>query len=193
MKKKFTVFNDSHNIDEFNSFASSNVYVEQDFQDFKRLQVWATTDCIKYLLQLIDETKEPYGIMYILRNSRCGNEEARYISPTVDYEELKSFLEKFADFFEYDSRHRVLIKVLSEELTYFVYDEENMLFAYGDVDEFKNILNKCGFKEYKNPLALPDRHMHMFKKEFDKEENEIVNYLNWIKDALQEIDEDTYG
>lgn len=188
MEKKFIFFNDSKNIEEFMDFASLNVYIEQDFDEFKRLIVWASEDAIEYLLQLIDKTKGPYSLMYILKSTRCNNEIARYSISGVKYEEVGSFLKRFEDFFEYDSRHRILVQALSEKLTYFVYDEENMLLAYGDTDKFKSVLNEYGFTEYNKSLVFPDPHMHMYQEEFDEEENEVVNYFNWIKSPLQEID-----
>jgi hypothetical protein len=188
MKKKFRFFKDSEYIEEFKAFADSNIYIEQDFDDFKRLVIWATEESMKYLQELLNETKGPYGIMYILRNSRCDNEEARYSVSGVELEQVCGFLNKFEDFFEQDSRHRIVIRDFSEELTYFLYNEENLLLAYGDTEKFKNILNKYGFKAYDKAFGLPDPHMHLYHEEFDEAEKEVLNYFEWIKTPLEEID-----
>ncbi|MFB6366573.1 hypothetical protein ACFCP7_21375 [Paenibacillus elgii] len=188
MNRKFIFFSDSQFIEEFNDFADRLVYFQQDYEKFSRLVIWPSDKAIFVICELLKITKEKYEVFYILRSSRCNNEEARYKMEAVDLKTITEFLEKFGTYLEYDSRHRIVIRSSDERLTYFVFDEENIILAYGNVEEFKLLLNRLGFDEYNKPLIYPEPHMHLYQEELDKYEDKVLSYFPWVKSKLTEVD-----
>ncbi|OKP94388.1 hypothetical protein [Paenibacillus sp. P46E] len=188
MDRKFIFFKDSQYLDEFNKFSDKLIYTQQNFEKFSRLVIWPNNRAIEVLKHLLKSTKERFGILYVLRASRCNNDEARYKMENLDLNQVTDFLNEFCTFIEYDSRHRIVIRSLDEKRTYFVYDEENLLVAYGDVEQYKNILHLLGFEEYFEKIVYPDPHMHSYHKELDKYEDKVLSYFPWIKSELMEVD-----
>ncbi|MEI7026574.1 hypothetical protein [Paenibacillus sp. y28] len=188
MNQKFVFFDDSECIGEFIDYAEKFVYIQQDFEKFSRLVIWPNDQAIEVLKVLLQSSTAPYAMFYILRSSRCNHEEARYKMEGLSFNELQVFLESFQTFLEYDSRHRLVIRSSDEKLTYFLFDEDNFILAYGNVDAFKALLHPLGFEEYDKPLIQPDPHMHMFHEGLDENEHKILTYFPWKKSPLQEID-----
>lgn len=188
MNRKFTFFSDSQYLDKFNKFSDKLIYIQQDFEKFSRLVIWPNNKALEVLKNLLNSTKERLGILYVLRASRCNNDEARYKMENLDSNQVKEFLDKFSTFIEYDSRHRIVIRSLDEEHTYFVFDEENLLVAYGDVEQYKNILHESGFEEYFEEIVYPDPHMHSYHAELDRYEDKVLSYFPWTKSKLMKID-----
>lgn len=189
MNRKFIFFNDSNFIEEFTDYCDRFVYIQQDYEKFSRLVIWPSDRATEVLTELLKGSLEPYEMFYILRNSRCNNEEARYKMEGLTIDKLQEFLESFHLFFEYDSRHRLVIRSSDEILTYFVFDEDNLILAYGNVELFKSILHPLGFEEYDKPIVHPDPHMHMYHESLDIFEDKILNYFPWTKSELQKVDQ----
>ncbi|MFE5317721.1 hypothetical protein ACFQ88_03320 [Paenibacillus sp. NPDC056579] len=106
----------------------------------------------------------------------------------LKWKQVHDFMEKFHTFLEYDSRHRIVIRSSDELLTYFVFDEENIILAYGDVESYKEILRGLGFEEQDHPIILPDPHMHMYHEQLDRDEDKLLSFFPWSKSKLLEID-----
>lgn len=189
MKRKFIFFEDSQYLEEFNDFSNRLVYIQQDFEKFSRLVIWPNDNAIETLIQLLKLTSENYELLYILRASRCNNEEARYKIKDLSLNQTTNFLDQFKSFLQSDSRHRISIRSSDAQLTYFVVDEDNLILAYGDVQQFISFLDSLGFDKYNQPVVYPDPHMHLYHEEFDQHENEILNYFPWIMSELKEVDQ----
>jgi hypothetical protein len=69
-----------------------------------------------------------------------------------------------------------------------VYDKDNLIYIYGDIEEFENILISMGFTAYNEPLDLPSPHAHCYHAEFDEKEIEILKKINWHKTPLMDQD-----
>ncbi|MNI42216.1 hypothetical protein D3C73_964970 [compost metagenome] len=85
MNRKFIIFNDSQYIDEFSKFADKLIYIQEDYEKFSRLVIWPNDKAIKILKELLKSTKGKYEMLYILRISRCNNDEARYKMENLDF------------------------------------------------------------------------------------------------------------
>lgn len=189
MNRKFIFFNDSQYVDEFNKFSDKLIYIQHDFEKFSRLVIWPNDRAVEVLKHLLRITKDNLGILYILKASRCNNEEARYKMEHLNLSQVTEFLDKFCTFIEYDSRHRIVIRSLDEEHTYFIYDEENRLVAYGDVEQYKNLLHELGFEEYSGNIVYPEPHMHSYHEELDGYEDKVLGYFPWVKSKLMKVDQ----
>ena len=138
---------------------------------------------IDLMLKLASCCQGPYGILYVLVVPRSENQSAgRYQSPNpVDYLELEKFFMKYKKVLETDGRHHVWIASASKEGT-LVYDQHNVIFAYGTLDKFEVILKEEGFSL--GQVKFPTPHAHHYHSENDIEINELLNHWGWIKSPL---------
>ncbi len=61
---------------------------------------------------------------------------------------------------------------------YIIYDNHEIIYAYGDLDKLKNSLIKKGFIE--GVFEIPCPHSHHFNKEFDCLEERLFDYWEWM-------------
>lgn len=69
-----------------------------------------------------------------------------------------------------------------------VYDNHNVIYAYGPLDAFERILLAQGLARAEN-VAFPVPHMHRYNVEFDEQAKSLLSYWNWIHFPLQESDD----
>lgn len=94
---------------------------------------------------------------------------------------MESFLLEFKDFFESDGRHHVWVMSLPGSST-LVYDHHNVIYAYGPLDEFTEILKSNGF--HQNGISFPAPHSHNYNPENDDAEERVVQHWAWIQSPL---------
>lgn len=144
------------------------------------------TNQIELIIDLTKDMSEPFGVLYVLVVPRGGNEEGRYqVSQPLSRYEMESFLKDFKDFFEKDARHHIWIASIPNN-SMLVYDNHNVIYAYGELGEFKKTIHKNGFKE--ENVVIPVPHVHSYNPKFDKEENRILSIFEWKKFPLVESD-----
>lgn len=151
-----------------------------------RLKIGADRDQTDLLLNLIDGIEPPYFVLYVLLVSRIGKELGRYQSPLFESkEELKMFLTEYKTFLETDGRHHVWIGTCDNS-GLLVYDQHNVIFAYGPLDEYASYLEDNGFSE--QSFSFPAPHIHNYHKENDEYEEKITNHFDWQIFPLADTD-----
>jgi hypothetical protein len=100
---------------------------------------------------------------------------------------MESFLRHFQTYLESDGRHHVWVVSVPTNAT-LVFDNHNLIYAYGPLDEFVPILLQRGFSEQEAPIPVP--HVHHYHEGFDSSEREIMAYWNWQQFPLAEGDDD---
>lgn len=189
MHKKLVFFSDEdkYDFERFERFANKKVYNMYTQSDLPRIVVWSDEKVIHTLINLVMEMREPYFILYILNVSRCDQETARYQSMELSASDTEEFLYEFDDYLENDSRHDIWIHSPKENAT-IVYDKDNLIYIYGDLEKYENKLTLLGYAAYDEPLYLPSPHAHCYHPEFDEKELEILRKFNWNKTPLQDHD-----
>ena len=139
------------------------------------------------MLQLARLLGEPFAVLYVLLVPRGGSEAGRYQSPWLNRDELNEMFDRHADFWEQDGRHHVWLHSATDEAT-LVYDQHNVIFAYGPLDEYVALLEAAGYKEA-SELDFPAPHGHCFHVEFDEMERELASSPGWTRSPLQDGDE----
>jgi hypothetical protein len=125
-------------------------------------------------------------VLYVLVVSRSGHTEGRYQVPEpLSYEELELILYTFREFFEQDGRHHLWVSSASDE-GFFVFDNHNVIYAYGDLDAYEAHLESAGFGQ--GTLDMPVPHSHHYHFQFDDAEDEVIGYWQWKKFPLQPQD-----
>jgi len=151
-----------------------------------RLIIAPKKNHIKLMLELSEVSNSSFWILYVLvmPMPKCGNKAGRYQSvKELNKESLTKFCNKYHDFFETDSRHQFWIGSTKDNFL-LVYDHHNVIYAYGNLEKYINILKKRGFK--KGEIIFPNPHMHKYNSENDKFEREIMKEIEWKYFPLNE-------
>lgn len=166
-----------------------NLFFEEPCGPSFRLVIGPTAGWVDLLIELSAELGgDPRWILYVLLVPRLGHRErGRYQSPPFEaHPELSAFLAAFRGYFEGDGRHHVWIGSAARD-GLLVYDQHNVLFAYGPIERFKPILRSRGYNEQE--FWFPAPHMHHYHEENDAEEERLMRELEWEYFPLQPGDE----
>ena len=155
-----------------------NVYFRQPCGDGERLVIGPTSQHVKLLDELAATFPgQRYGILYVLLLSHAGRTPGRYQSPLIEcYDDLQLFIWTFQNFFEGDGRHHVWI-ASPDSSNLLVYDQHDVIFAYGDLDAFETILNNNHFA--KKEFWFPSPHAHGYDPANVNTEDELMRYFEW--------------
>lgn len=152
-----------------------------------RIVVGPSSRHVELMIRLAKELPEPFGILYVLLVSRNEHEPARYQSPyPCQRDEMEAFLENFREFLERDGRHHIWVMSLPESST-LVYDQHNIIYAYGPLKQFREVLQKEGLE--RGAVSLPCPHSHNYNPQFDQDEQRLFDHWNWLKSPLMEGDD----
>lgn len=128
-----------------------------------------------------------FFVLYLLLLSHSGRPPGRYASPPFSsIYDLRGFLSSFADFFDSDGRHHVWVAA-AESPDLLVYDQHNVIFAYGGIDRFDAALKREGYRE--KEFWFPSPHTHSFPPANASREEELLTRYAWHYSSLQPGDE----
>ena len=168
-------------------FSFPNLWNVEKASETERLIIAPASGHIDLIIELSRILPEPFGILYILSVPRGGNDEGRYQSSApASRSVMEAFLNDFRDFFENDARHHIWIASLPSNAM-LVYDKHNVIYAYGELEKFKQILVAKGLMQ--GDVSFPVPHVHSYNPKFDAEEAKILSYAEWKKFPLAESDE----
>ena len=94
---------------------------------------------------------------------------------------MESFLLEFREYFETDGRHHVWVMSVPESST-LVYDQHNVIYAYGPLQEFTEILNESGLQ--RGTVRFPSPHSHNYNPENDDAEERLLQRWEWLESPL---------
>jgi hypothetical protein len=165
------------------------IYFEQPCGPSTRLVIGSSRDQVDLLTELSTQLNgHPWFALYVLLVPRLGKREpGRYQSPPFDtHAELSTFLSSFRSFIEGDGRHHLWVGSAAND-GLLVYDQHNVIFAYGPLDPFKAILDSQGFRQ--RDFWFPSPHVHNYLPANDAEEDRLMSELEWHYSPLREGDE----
>ncbi len=165
-----------------------NIYFRQPCGESERLVIGPTDSQIKLLDELAATyPSQRFFVLYILLLSHAGRLPGRYQSPLIaNHEDLQLFIWTFQNFFEGDGRHHVWIASPDSDAL-LVYDQHDVIFAYGNLDAFEAVLNNNGFKQQE--FWFPSPHSHSYDPSNVNTEDELMAYFDWQYFELQAGDE----
>ena len=166
-----------------------NLYFEEPCGPTRRLVIGPSRDHVDLLIELSGELRgDPWFVLYVLLVPRQGNRPAgRYQSePFETHAELSSFLSSFRAFFEGDGRHHVWVGSAAND-GMLVYDQHDVIFAYGPLERFAALLDDRGFR--RESFWFPAPHTHTYYPEHDAEEERLMSECDWEYFPLQKGDE----
>jgi hypothetical protein len=151
-----------------------------------RLVIAPAAGHVALMLALAEHLPEPFGVLYVLLVSRCGNEEGRYQGPfQMDRAWVHAFLSKYRTYLESDGRHHIWVESLPGD-GLLVYDNHNVIYAYGPIEQYVDTLRMKGFTE--ELVRFPEPHVHRYNQEFDRDETAILAHWEWKHFRLEDGD-----
>ena len=163
-------------------------YFRQPCGDGARLVIGPTDSQIKLLDELAANfPTRRYYVLSLLLLSHAGRTPGRYQSPLIGgHEDLQLFIWTFQKFFEGDGRHHLWIASPGAP-DLLVYDQHNVIFAYGNLDAFESVLQSHRY-QYKG-LWFPSPHAHGYDPANVSAEDELMSYFEWKYFELQPGDD----
>ena len=173
--------------DQERSYKYPNVFAVEKTTGPERLVIAPSSHHVSLLLDLMQMMFEPFRILYVLVFPG-GGEAGRYqVANPVGWNEAEGFLTRFEDFFENDGRHHIRVSSVGTS-DLLVYDNHNVIYAYGELQEFNRILVKRGLEKV-DAVEFPSPHRHMCNAAYDQAQQEVLRYWEWKQLPLQESDD----
>ncbi|MBK1884501.1 hypothetical protein JIN85_18945 [Luteolibacter pohnpeiensis] len=162
------------------------VFVREKTSGADRLKIEASQEGTQTMLLLASVLGAPFAALYVLLVPRGGSAEGRYQSPWMSRSELSDLFERFASYWDQDARHHIWLFSDPDRAT-LVYDQHNVIFAYGPIEDYIRVLETSGYSEAQ-ALAFPAPHTHRYHVAFDQEERDLVSLPGWTKSPLRKGD-----
>jgi hypothetical protein len=169
------------------NFDYGQVFFQEKTSGGDRLVIGSKDGHVDLMEALCSNWPDGWYVLYILVVSRTGRKEGRYQSPLFDdFTAVQVFNGTHQTFLEGDGRHHYWIGTPSNA-GLLVYDQHNVIFAYGDLDHYKGILRARGFREQE--FWFPAPHQHHYHMINDQLEDELFAATDWEFHPLQEQDQ----
>ncbi|MBL9174829.1 MAG: hypothetical protein JNL10_14925 [Verrucomicrobiales bacterium] len=163
------------------------VFVQEKTTGPDRLKIAASEGGSRVLLELASVLQEPFGVLYVLMVPRGGSPKGRHQSPCMNRAEVLALFDRFERFWDEDGRHHVWLYSEPGQAT-LVYDQHNVVFAYGPLGDFRPVLKDLGYSDAPE-LSFPSPHAHQYHQEFDEAERTLVSLPGWRCSPLDPGDE----
>lgn len=137
--------------------------------------------------RLIREIEPPFYLLYVLHTPRSEVEPGRYQSPLLEAAQLFDILDRYGGYFQSDGRHHLWVFSPEQEATV-VWDNHNMIFAYGPLKDFERAFREMGFQPGPRP-SMDFEHLHFYRSEFDEMADQLLDELDWEWSELRDGDD----
>lgn len=163
-----------------------NIFFRQPMEHGHRLVIGPSQGHVDLMLDLARQWRgKQWYALYVLLESRTGAMPGRYQSPRFDELGLQMFLTRYRAFFESSGQHHVWVGSPSNE-GLLIYDQHNVIFAYGDLANYERVLRSRGFAEREFWFPMP--HAHQYPN-CEDEETDLFQRFRWDHFPLQPADE----
>ncbi|MEQ1934227.1 MAG: hypothetical protein ABL962_10185 [Fimbriimonadaceae bacterium] len=156
----------------------------QEFSSFKRLIVGPSDDQVGLAIECAQLLNGPFRFSYVLAEPvpLDGFSMGRFeMLAMLDITQLEGILSKNKRFFELDARHHLWIAAKDGVI---VYDQHNVLFLYGPLMDFEQILLARGLTP--GPVEFPYPHTHYYHDEFNPDMIELLGTGDWKWQSLDD-------
>jgi hypothetical protein len=151
------------------------VWTREPTEGRERLRIGAGIGTVELVRALSAEIPEPLGVRVVLHAPRAGD-GATLERDDVARAELDRFLDRFGELFEDDARAQLWIAQVGGP-GLLVLDEHDLLYAYGALHKFEEILRGRHYRPG-DPI-VPEPHEHRSSPQFDDDERELRAWWDW--------------
>jgi hypothetical protein len=180
----------AHIVDgEWVAYDYGNRYCRQTARGQTRLVIGPSKGHVDLMLELAQEfADEPIYVMLVLLVPNAEAHEAgRYQSSAFEtHAEVAQFVSSFRDYFESDGGHHFWV-ASTEGQRMVIYDQHNVLFAYGPIEKYEQRLIERGFREEK--FWFPAPHGHGYGGINEVHEARLLAAEEWERFPLQPGDD----
>ena len=165
-----------------------NVFERQRLPDGQeRLRIGPSRGHVDLMIELVECLPEPLRLLYVLIAAGGDrHQRGRYEAASgVSFEDAETFLSDFGDFLQSDGRHHLWVASPGHGTV--IYDRHELLYAYGPIDRFVDVLRANGLHE--GPLVIPTTHWHGCHPEFDEAQTRMLSRLQWVHSPLRAGDD----
>lgn len=158
-------------------FRYPDLFQLQDISGVNRLIVGPSGDHVDLLLNLSDLLEEPFKVLYVLVDPIGTKEDdtGRFeLDGEMTRAEVHAFFNRFRDFFQWDARHHVWLTAKNGTI---IYDQHNILYLYGPIADYEQILLASGLTP--GDVEFPYPHMHAFHQEMNPMLELLLKDYNW--------------
>lgn len=167
-------------------FSYTDVYDWEQTTGPARLIIAPASNHVSLLIDLARCWRGPFHVLYVLVVPRGGSDEGRYQTPEpLDLTSLEALLARYREFFEGDARHTIWIASATGEGT-LVYDRHNVIYAYGPLEQFEDVLGGRGIA--RGAVRFPFPHSHHYHMELDADERHLLSVYEWLHTPLRQGD-----
>jgi hypothetical protein len=163
-----------------------HTFEKQSPDTIPRLLVAPSQGQIRILREMLQQMPENLSLMYVLLAPQTRHLAGRYISGPLQRSEVDGILLAFGEFFEGDARHNLWI-ISNDGSAMLVYDQHNVIYAYGPLEAFREVLERHGLAESETEFPYP--HTHHFRSGFDGFEDRLLSEFDWTRSDLLPEDE----
>ena len=151
-----------------------------------RLAIAVSEDASDLLNALVECLGHEFFLLYVLVVPRGPELPGRYQSPLLQLADVRIVLDQYSALFEQDGRHHVWIGAADGAGT-IVYDRHNIIYAYGPLPRFEELLQRRGFERGQFTLATP--HAHHYHHQFDTSVRALLDRWDWHRTELRAEDD----
>ena len=163
----------------------ASLYQREQTTGPARLHMSVDGGAVALLERLVGTMDPPFGVLYVLVTPRSDDPPGRYQNERPwDRGELAAFLDRFGAALEGDARHSLWIMSLATQGSQVIYDNHDLLYAYGDLDAFERVAREHGLEPGAPSIPVP--HRHCYNHEFDADAEAILADYAWVRYPLVE-------
>ena len=151
-----------------------------------RLAIAVSDHACELLADLADCLGSGFYLLYVHVVPRGTELPGRYQSPLLQRAELRSVLAENTALFEQDGRHNVWIGA-ADGSGFLVYDRHDLVYAYGPLPAFEQVLLRRGFTS--GTFSLDVIHSHHYHGAFDDAVRALLGRWDWHRTELRPQDE----
>jgi hypothetical protein len=164
----------------------SDTFELQESGERERLLIAPFDRQVGLILRLMREMSGPFSVLYMLLAPHGSAMPGRYTASGRSHEAVQGLLETFRDYLEGDARHNLWIGSEADG-SLLAYDQHNVIYAYGHIEQFASILLAQGLRQAS--VEFPYPHTHHFRSAFDADEDRLLAEFEWEYGPLEEEDE----
>lgn len=151
-----------------------------------RITATMTGESTNLIRDLANCLEEPCAILHVIKVSRIGHPGRYQLKEWLDHTELDQYLNEFSEFLSHDGRHDFWIHSSTGLI---VYDRHEILYLYGPLNEFQQLLVSRGYTE--ELFSIYFAHHHHYNPDFDHFERRLTNSEVYRFSELSETDKDS--
>jgi hypothetical protein len=161
------------------------VFAREQTSGPERLRIGGGAHPIGLLVSLARVLRQPLFLLVELRLVLATDVPKRYESEALSLPEVAAFFEDFDGFFTHDGRASAWIGSTDGD-GLLVLDEHDLIYAYGLLGVFEDVLLARGFAP--GFAEIPEPHGHHYPAQWSAEELRLAGTVTWRR--VLEIDED---